>query len=250
MTSKPKGLKQSRVIHVSLFKYKTMKIILIYISFFLFGCFSNSATTADPTHNPAQTDEQDIQIVKRDIPDGFKAAYFASGCFWCVEAVYESVKGVHEVISGYAEGSKKNAKYELVASGLTKHVEAIEVIYDPEVVSYETLIVVFYGSGDPTTLNQQGPDRGYQYRSAIYYQNLEEKEIAERITKELTETKAFKNPIVTDITPYTTFFDAEEYHQDFEVKNPNQGYVKAVSVPRLKRFQAKFPELLKEVEAH
>jgi len=227
-----------------------MKIILIYISFFLFGCFSNSTTTKGAVNSPTETEDQNIQIVKRDIPDGFKAAYFASGCFWCVEAVYESVRGVDEVISGYAEGREKNAKYELVASGLTKHVEAIEVIYDPEVVSYETLIIVFYGSGDPTTLNQQGPDRGYQYRSAIYYQNVEEKEIAERITEELTAAKTFRNPIVTDITPYTTFFDAEEYHQDFEVKNPNQGYVKAVSVPRLKRFQAKFPELLKEKEAH
>jgi len=177
--------------------------------------------------------------------DGESVAYFASGCFWCVEAVFESVKGVSEVISGYSGGTMKNPTYELVARGKTDHAEAVKVFYDPEVVSYETLVYVFYGSGDPTTLNQQGPDRGRQYRSSIFYQDDTEKEIADRITKQLTEEKVFQNPIQTEIVEFTAFYDAEEYHQDFEKKNPNQGYVRAVSIPRLNRFKAKFPELLK-----
>jgi len=180
----------------------------------------------------------------------YSKAYFASGCFWCVEAVYESVEGVEEVISGYAEGTEENARYDRVSRGATKHVEAIEVFYNPDVVSYETLIAVFFGSGDPTTLNRQGPDAGYQYRSAIYYQNEEEKEIAITFKDMLEKKGVFRAPIVTDITAFTTFFPAEDYHQDFEKRNPNQGYVKAVSVPRLKRFQAAFPELLKKELQH
>lgn len=177
--------------------------------------------------------------------EGESVAYFASGCFWCVEAVFESVKGVSEAVSGYSGGVMENPTYEQVARGLTKHAEAVKVFYDPSVVTYETLIYVFYGSGDPTTFNQQGPDKGPQYRSEIYYQTEEERQIAERITKELEDKKVFSNPIRTAITAFTAFYDAEEYHQDFERKNPNQGYVRAVSVPRLNRFKAKFPELLK-----
>ncbi len=176
----------------------------------------------------------------------YAKAYFASGCFWCVEAVYESVEGVKEVISGYAEGTVENARYDRVSKGITKHVEAVEVYYDPQVVSYETLIAVFFGSGDPTTLNRQGPDAGYQYRSAIYYQNETEKSTAETFRDALEKEGVFGAPIVTDITAFTTFFPAEDYHQDFEKKNPNQGYVQAVSIPRLKKFQAAFPDLLKK----
>ncbi len=182
--------------------------------------------------------------------EGDRIAYFASGCFWCVESIFESVKGVKEAISGYAGGKIKNPTYQQVASGSTRHTEAVRVIYDPEVISYETLVIVFYGSHDPTTLNQQGPDKGYQYRSAIFYKTAEEKEIADRVTAKLTEEKVYSNPITTEIAAFTNFYDAEAYHQDFERKNPNQSYVRAVSIPRLKRFQNKFPELLKEDLSH
>lgn len=178
--------------------------------------------------------------------EGLSKAYFASGCFWCVEAIYESLIGVEEVVSGYAEGTEENARYDRVSSGSTAHVEAVVVYYNSELISYETLVKVFFASGDPTTLNQQGPDKGYQYRSAIYYQNDKEKLIAETYRNSLEAAEVFNKPIVTDITPFTTFFDAEPYHQDFEKRNPNQGYVRAVSIPRLKRFQKAFPELLKE----
>ncbi|MCL4105797.1 UNVERIFIED_CONTAM: hypothetical protein GTU68_028674 [Idotea baltica] len=178
--------------------------------------------------------------------DKLETAYFASGCFWCVEAVFESVKGVGEVVSGYAGGKKSTANYSQVSAGVTNHAEAVEVFYDPSVVTYETLLIVFFGSQDPTTLNQQGPDRGSQYRSSIFYKNSDEKKAAEAYIKKLTDEKVFDAPIVTEIVAFKAFYDAEDYHQDFERNNPNQSYVKAVSVPRLKKFQSKFPELLKE----
>lgn len=191
------------------------------------------------------SEDKKTEQVSQDL-EGLSKAYFASGCFWCVEAIYESLIGVEEVISGYAEGKEENARYDRVSSGQTAHVEAVVVYYNSELINYETLVKVFFASGDPTTLNQQGPDKGYQYRSAIYYQNDKEKIVAESYRNSLETAKVFDNPIVTDIIPFTTFFDAEPYHQDFEKRNPNQAYVRAVSVPRLKRFQKAFPELLKD----
>jgi len=209
-------------------------LYLFTIAFLPFACATNQ-----------KSETQSSKMASHVAGEGESIAYFASGCFWCVEAVFESVKGVSEVVSGYSGGVMKNPTYELVARGMTEHAEAVKIFYDPKVVSYETLVYVFYGSGDPTTLNQQGPDKGRQYRSAIYYQTDIEKGIAKKITKQLTDEKVFKNPIATEITEFSGFYDAEEYHQDFEKKNPNQGYVRAVSVPRLNRFKAKFPELLK-----
>lgn len=181
--------------------------------------------------------------------EGYSKAYFASGCFWCVEAIFQSVKGVEEAISGYSGGKIKNPSYRLVSSGGTRHAEAVEVYYDPEVVSYETLVKVFFGSHDPTTPNRQGPDRGPQYRSMIYYLNDSEKAIAEKAIADLTASNVWPNPIVTEVVPFEIFYVAEAYHQEYEALHPNQPYVRSVSIPRLNRFKAKFPELLKE-EAH
>ena len=190
-----------------------------------------------------------IKTVNTEDLDKLSKAYFASGCFWCVEAIYESLRGVEEVISGYSGGEIKNPTYQQVSSGRTKHAEAVEVYYDPEVVDYATLVKVFFGSHDPTTPNRQGPDRGPQYRSMIYYQSDSEKQIVEDYIKELEAAGTFDAKIVTEVVPFEVFYDAEDYHQDFKRLNPNQPYVQAVSIPRLKRFQAKFPELLKE-ETH
>jgi len=175
-------------------------------------------------------------------------AYFASGCFWCVEAVFESVEGVKEAISGYSGGKIKNPTYRLISSGSTRHAETVEVIYDPKVVSYETLLTVFFDSHDPTTPDQQGPDRGPQYRSAIFYQNNDEKKAAEAYIKKLQPTLSAK--IVTEVSKFDIFYKAEAYHQDYERKHPNNSYIRAVSIPRLKRFQKKHPELLKKSAAH
>ena len=182
--------------------------------------------------------------------EGLSKAYFASGCFWCVEAIFESVEGVEEAISGYSGGKIKNPTYKQVSSGTTRHAEAVEVYYDPKVVSYETLLKVFFGSHDPTTKDQQGPDRGPQYRSAIFYQNDAEKAASEKYISELKESGAFSGPITTEVSALDIFYPAEDYHQDYERLHPNQPYIKGVSIPRLKRFQKKFPELLKKEDGH
>lgn len=177
-------------------------------------------------------------------------AYFASGCFWCVEAIFESVNGVEEAVSGYAGGSAADANYRAVAAGLTRHAETVEVYYDSTVVDYPTLLKVFFGSHDPTTLNRQGPDAGPQYRSAIFYQNDSEKNASVAYRGTLEKAGVFSSQIVTEITPLEKFYPAEDYHQDYERKNPYNPYIQAVSIPRLKKFQAQFPDLLRATAAH
>lgn len=193
--------------------------------------------------------EQKHEIIADRSENGFQqyeTAYFASGCFWCVEAIFESVKGVQEVISGYSGGKEKNPTYEEVGYGRTTHAEAVEIYYDPKVVSFETLVKVFFGSHDPTTLNRQGPDKGAQYRSIAFYTNGSEKKIINDYISQLQKEKVYSAPIVTEVKPFAIFYDAEDYHQDYEKNNPNNSYIRNVSIPRLKRFKAKFPELLKE----
>lgn len=177
--------------------------------------------------------------------DSLQVAYFASGCFWCVEAVFESVEGVHEAISGYAGGDEKNPTYYSVSAGNSGHTETVQVYYDSSKVSYTTLLSVFFNSHDPSTLNRQGPDSGTQYRSAIFYQTDEEKLLIDSYIEALKNARTFSK-ITTEIAPLDIFYKAEEYHQDYERLNPNQGYVKAVSIPRLNKFKEKMPEVLKE----
>lgn len=209
---------------------------LLPLTFLLLSC--STANNSSPMEVPP--------VAKTVSLNGLSKAYFASGCFWCVEAVYESVQGVSEAVSGYSGGVVENPTYEQISTGRLQHAEAVEVYYDPAVVSYETLVKVFFGSHDPTTPNQQGPDKGPQYRSMIYYQNDAEKAIAEQQIAALTADEVYRKPIVTEVVPFTKFWKAEEYHQDYERKHPNNGYVRAVSIPRLNRFKKKFPNLLKE----
>ena len=178
--------------------------------------------------------------------NNYAKAYFASGCFWCVEAIYESVKGVIEVYSGYAGGITKNPNYYQIGTGRTGHAEAVEVIYDPNLVTYATLVQVFFGSHDPTTPNRQGPDYGSQYRSIAFYKTQEEKNIIEKYIKILEDGNYFQKEIITEIKFLEKFYYAEQYHQDYEKNNPDNPYVKNVSIPRLRKFQKKYPELLKE----
>ncbi|EAQ50812.1 peptide-methionine (S)-S-oxide reductase MsrA [Leeuwenhoekiella blandensis] len=179
--------------------------------------------------------------------DGYQRAYFASGCFWCVEAIFESIKGVQEAVSGYSGGFKENPTYKQVSYGKTQHAEAVEVFYNPEMVSFRNLVLAFFGSHDPTSLNRQGPDKGKQYRSIVFYQNEKEKKIIDSIIKELDET-VYDGAIVTQVLPFQKFWEAEAYHQDYERKNPNDPYIRGVSLPRLNRFKKQFPELLKDNE--
>ena len=160
---------------------------------------------------------------------GLEKAYFASGCFWCVEAIFESVSGVEEAVSGYSGGKIKNPTYQQISSGNTRHAEAVEVYYDPQVVSYETLLKVFFGSHDPTTKDRQGPDAGPQYRSAIFYQNNKEKELAQAYLEELNKSDDYNGKIVTEVVSFEKFYIAEDYHQNYERNNPNNPYVRSVS---------------------
>ena len=176
-----------------------------------------------------------------------ETAVFAGGCFWGVEAVFENVKGVSNVRSGYAGGTKDNANYEAVSNGDTKHAESVEVRFDPAKLSYEKLLEIFFSVvHDPTQLNRQGPDEGPQYRSAIFYRSEEQKAAAEAFIKKLAEAKAFPKPIVTEIAPLTEFFAAEDYHQDYMRKNPNDPYIVYHDVPKVAALKKKFPELVKK----
>ena len=173
-------------------------------------------------------------------------AYFASGCFWCVEAVFESVRGVKEAVSGYAGGHSRNPTYHSIGTGSTGHAEAVAVYYNPEVVSFQTLVDVFFGSQDPTTVNGQHPDYGTQYRSIAFYQNAKEKEIIEHTIEKLNK-EVYNGKIATEVVKFTKFYKAEDYHQNYERLHPDNPYVQKVSIPRLNRFKRKFPHLLKDM---
>lgn len=181
---------------------------------------------------------------RSQISGDLDTAYFASGCFWCVEHIYEEVRGVEEAVSGFAGGSKKDPSYREVAGGGTGHAETVRVHYDPERVDFETLVEVYYASQDPTTEGQD-PDFGPQYRSIIFYTNAEEKHIAERAKDSVAASGKYEEPIVTEIQELDRFYPAKEKHQDFVEKNPDQGYVQQVSMPRFQRFKEKMPEVLK-----
>jgi len=213
-------------------------------SFLAFAIVLISCKNAN-TGNESDKQMAQLEPVQTQPVNGYQRAYFASGCFWCVEAIFESLKGVNEVISGYSGGTEQNPTYRQVSYGKTNHAEAVEVFYDPKVISYQTLVKVFFGSQDPTTLNRQGPDRGRQYRSIAFYQNAQEKEIIENTIKQLNK-QAYDGEIVTQVLPFREFWKAEAYHQDYEEKNPGDPYIQGVSIPRYNRFKKQFPELLKD----
>ena len=219
-----------------------MKLLLLnFISLVLLACGNETKSNAT---KPEIANAEPVEVPAQD---GLKKAYFASGCFWCVEAIYESIEGVEEAISGYSGGHTKNPTYEESNTGKTGHAEAVEVIYDPEMVSFKTLVEVYFGSQDPTQVHGQGPDRGSQYRSIIFYQNQEQKRIIEEVKAEVA--KDYEEPIAAEILPFQKFWVAEDYHQDYEENNPNNPYIRNVSIPRLNRFKNKFPDILKE-DAH
>ena len=216
---------------------RSISIIVLLMVFI--SCQNNA-------QNKKSKDVSTLKPVEIPMQNGMARAYFASGCFWCVEAIYESVKGVNEVINGYSGGHTKNPTYEASNTGRTGHAESVEVIYDPEIVSFATLVDVYFGSQNPTQVNGQGPDHGSQYRSIIFYQNDEQKQIIE--SKKETLAKKLNATIAAEVYPFQKFWKAEDYHQNYERLNPGNPYVQKVSIPRLNRFKQKFPELLKEEE--
>ena len=207
-------------------------ILIISAILIVAGCRSN-------------TIKNEIQM---DIPaNGIKTdtATFASGCFWCVEAVFQELKGVLSVTSGYTGGKIKNPTYREVTSGLTGHAEACMIIFDPSVISYDELLEAFWASHDPTTLNRQGADQGTQYRSAVFYNNDTQKQLAEAYKAKLNSEKVFDKPIVTEINPAAPFYIAEDYHQNYFNQNGDAPYCTYVIVPKLEKFRKVFKDKLK-----
>ncbi|TVR30364.1 MAG: peptide-methionine (S)-S-oxide reductase [Balneolaceae bacterium] len=173
-------------------------------------------------------------------------AVFGAGCFWCVEAIYQRVNGVIAVESGYAGGHVENPTYNQVISGRTGHAEVAKVTFDPEIISFEELLEVFWHTHDPTTLNRQGADVGTQYRSAIFFNSLEQKQIAEKSMKKTDRSGLWDNSIVTEISPLVNYSTAEDYHQNYFNNNPNAGYCSVVIAPKLAKFKKDFPHLLQD----
>tara|TARA_R110002012_G_scaffold37798_4_gene105689 strand:+ start:16963 stop:17634 length:672 start_codon:yes stop_codon:yes gene_type:complete len=221
------------------------KATFIIASIFLFS-LQGACKPSNKSNKQAEALAQKEQTpVQTETENGLKKAYFASGCFWCVEAIYESVNGVKEAISGYSGGETKNPTYENHAD----HAEAVEVIYDPEIVNFSQLVDVYFGSQNVTQVNGQGPDHGKSYRSIIFYQNDEEKKIIDEKVAALNKQLG-GDKVAAQVLPFQKFWKAEAYHQNYERNNPGNPYIQNVSIPRLNRFKEKFPELLKKETTH
>lgn len=206
---------------------------------FMLACSSNAQnekTTAKLTGSTSMEQNE----------GNLETATFGAGCFWCVEAIFEELKGVKTVVAGYAGGHVENPTYKQVTTGTTGHAEVTRLTYDPSVVSYKQLLEVFWHTHNPTTLNRQGNDVGPQYRSVIFYHNEEQKKIAEESLKRTDASDLWEDPIVTEIQPISNYSQAENYHQDYYANNPNAGYCQVVIAPKLKKFRKDFSHMLKE----
>ncbi len=242
---------------------KTVSVVLL-ASFFLMlngtvlGCYQDQSK--NERIRDSQKTGQSVKEIREAVAPGEKAknkdleekelatVTLGAGCFWCVEAVFEELKGVESVESGYMGGTIPNPTYQQVCTGQTWHAEVCKITYDPEVLSFPELLEVFWKTHDPTTLNAQGPDYGTQYRSAIFYSTEEQKELAEEIKADLNESMAFNAPVVTEITAASEFYPAEDYHQEYFKNNGKQPYCKSVIVPKMKKFRKVFADKLKSSE--
>jgi len=205
-----------------------MKIIVFFISLFIAqGVYSQKKTDPKPMSGKIEV------------------ATFGAGCFWCTEAVFLNVKGVQKVESGYSGGKIKDPSYREVCTGTTGHAEVTQITFDPTIISFEDLLEVFWNTHDPTTLNRQGADEGTQYRSVVFYHDESQKKTAEAYLKQLEASKVYKNPIVTEISPLTNFYKAEDYHQNYYALNSNQGYCQYVIRPKVDKFKKQFASKLK-----
>ena len=207
------------------------------------------ANTVNPEPSEATpseaSSEQSSEEPKPQEEIKLETATFANGCFWCTEAVFQRLKGVESVRSGYIGGRVENPSYRDVCSGSTGHAEALEIVYDPAVITFDALLEVFWQTHDPTTLNRQGNDIGTQYRSGIFYHNEQQKELAEQYKKKLDEAGVFNNPIVTEVTAASTFYAAEDYHQNYFNQNKQQAYCRAVITPKVEKLKKVFADKLK-----
>jgi peptide-methionine (S)-S-oxide reductase len=215
-----------------------MKAIVVL----LLGSLLNTSYCSGKVLDSSKNSDTMIQI-----PENHEVATLGGGCFWCVEAVFQQLQGIHKVVSGYSGGHVKNPSYKAVTTGRTGHAEVCQVFFDPSIISYEEVLEVFWTTHDPTTLNRQGNDVGPQYRSIILYHNDTQKSIAERSVNEVA-TALWQDPIVTEIEEFEEFFVAEEYHQDFYKLNPNYGYCRVIINPKIAKVREKFADKLKPIE--
>ena len=188
--------------------------------------------------------KQDVKTSSKDLTK-YRQATFAAGCFWHEEALFESIKGVKEAVSGYAGGKTSNPSYESIESGATGHAETVNVYYDTTVITYPMLLRVFFEGQDPTQVNGQGPDRGTQYRSIVFYRNASERSLAEKYISQLNASHKYSSPVAAQVVPFTKFWEAESYHQDYIQHNPDGGYVQHVSIPEIRKFQKANPQMIK-----
>lgn len=216
-----------------------MKALLLISSLLLFSC---SGQPGSGKHDNHQVKQPETQVD----PSLLDTAYFAGGCFWCIEASFEQIRGVKEAISGFSGGEIKDPGYKEVSSGQTNHAETVQVIFDPTRITYKKLLEIFFTAHDPTQLNRQGPDVGKQYRSVIFYRGSNQLEQAKAMVRKLENSDRYKKPIVTRLDPFNAFYKAEEYHQDYEAKHPENSYIQNVSRPKINRVKKKFSHLLKE----
>jgi peptide-methionine (S)-S-oxide reductase len=222
-------------------------VVYVFLLVLMAGCqqasvpsFESKAMAAEPaTTHPKETTSDPGN-------EKLATATFGEGCFWCSEAVFQNLKGVKSVVSGFSGGAVENPSYEDVCTGRTGHAEVSQVTYDPAVISFEDLLKVFWQTHDPTTLNRQGHDSGTQYRSAIFYHTDEQKRIAEQYKQQLDASKVFKDPIVTEITAFKNFYPAEKYHQNYFNLNPSQQYCQFVIRPKVEKFNKEFKSMLKD----
>ena len=207
--------------------------------------FCHNASSAPQPQGASTVSVTDVDKKDQDKKEELVAT-FAGGCFWCTEAVFERMEGVNDVVSGYIGGTVPNPTYEQVCGKKTGHAEAVEIYYDPSKVQFEELLEVFFKTHDPTTLNKQGADEGPQYRSSVFYHDEEQKEATKKYIKKLEDSKEYDRKIVTQLEKATTFYDAEEFHQDFFRRNPNYGYCRAVVVPKVRKFNRNFGDKIKK----
>ncbi len=220
---------------IGLKKILSLVYTLILITLFLTGC-KESKSEIKQKNNKTMSEQN----------SNLETATFGSGCFWCTEAIFERVKGVSSVVSGYSGGSVANPTYKEVCNGTTGHAECTQITFDPAVITYDELLEIFWKMHDPTTLNRQGNDVGTQYRSVIFYHNDDQKQKAEFYKKKLNDEKIWDKPIVTEITKFEKFYPAEDYHQEYYENNPNQGYCAYVITPKVEKFEKIFKDKLKK----
>jgi peptide-methionine (S)-S-oxide reductase len=222
--------------------------VMMLVSASVSGCSilggKNEKVSMNSDENKTIGGEKMTAADKKDTAK-YESAVLAGGCFWCIETIFQDLKGVEKVESGYSGGSTKNPTYKEVCDGTTGHAEVVKITFDPAVISFEQLLTVFFHIHNPTTLNKQGADVGTQYRSAIYYNSDDQKTTADKVIADITASKLWDDPIVTEVTKFDVFYKAEDYHQDYYNNNQSQGYCSYVIAPKVKKFYKEFPHLLK-----